>query len=294
VIKTRSLAIIAWLLLVTLKPCLAGEAPLPDISGASVGMPVEVKDLVLPGSELEPIPLLDDADVVIRVDAVYPHGTAHRYDLTIYGLEPGEHDLRDELQRKDGSPLGELPPLVFQVTSLLPPGQIKPHLPQESKLPWVGGYHYIMAGAVLLWFVGLYLLIGKKKKKIVATSDAETQRPVSLADRIRPLVTAAVAGKAEPNKLAELERALVSYWRRRLDLQEVSPQAALMKLKQHREAGPLLTQLETWLHKPTGAAGVDVAALLEPYHNMAADELDSPEVDNIGKVSNATKQEAAR
>ena len=42
----------------------------------------------------------------------------------------------------------------------------------------------------------------------------------------------------------------------------------------HPEASPLVTQLENWLHRPTGDRNVDVARLLEPYRNIAPDALE--------------------
>ncbi len=96
---------------------------------------------------------------------------------------------------------------------------------------------------------------------------------MSLADRLRPLVTEAMAGRLAPAKLAELERALVSYWRRRLNLESLTPVEAIARLKAHPEASPLVTQLENWLHRPAGDRNVDVALLLEPYRNIAPDAL---------------------
>jgi hypothetical protein len=46
-------------------------------------------------------------------------------------------------------------------------------------------------------------------------------------------------------------------------------------LRQHAEAGPLLQSLEDWLHRPEPAADVDIAALLVPYRDMPAHELDA-------------------
>ena len=87
-------------------------APHPESSqrttalpASTVGLPVEVEQLVLPGTELEPAPWDDKSPIVIRVEAVYPHGTSLRYDLMYQGLEPGEHDLRKYLAAKMARPL---------------------------------------------------------------------------------------------------------------------------------------------------------------------------------------------
>ena len=109
-------------------------------------MPVDIEQQVLPGPELEPLPVTDKTPVVIRIDAVYPHGTDFRYDFVCYGLEPGEYDLRNYLRRKDGTSASNLPALPFFVQSQLPPGQIEP-----NKLAF---------GAFGWFVVGVWLLLG--------------------------------------------------------------------------------------------------------------------------------------
>ncbi|MBS0266397.1 MAG: hypothetical protein JSS02_30985 [Planctomycetes bacterium] len=249
-----------------------GETP-PAVTKSTVGMPVKIEQIVLPGTELEPLPVTDNTLVVLRVDAVYPHGTAFRYDLVCYGLEPGEYDLRQSLRRKDGSSTTDLPPLPFHVGSQLAAGQIEPHDLGAAKLPWLGGYRLWMVLGGVVWLAGLLWLVYPRKKPEEATEVAEVAPAVSLADRLRPLVTDAVAGRLPPAQLAELERALVSYWRRRLNLQDLAPAEALARLRADPEASPLVTQLETWLHRPPTPTQVDVAALLEPYRQIAPDAL---------------------
>ena len=60
-------------------------------------MPGRLEGVVLPGPELEGEASRrpQASTIVLRVARVYPHGTAFRYDLEYYGLEPGTHDLRD-------------------------------------------------------------------------------------------------------------------------------------------------------------------------------------------------------
>lgn len=245
----------------------------PPTAKSTVGMPVRIEQVVLPGSELEPVAVTDKTLVVIRIDAVYQHGTAFRYDFVCYGLEPGEYDLREFLKRKDGSSNVDLPPLRFLVESHLPAGQIEPHGLNFASLPWLGGYRLLMILASVMWLAGLVWLVYPRRKKPVADSPEAVAPPVSLADRLRPLVTEAMAGRLAPAKLAELERALVSYWRRRLNLESLTPVEAIARLKAHPEASPLVTQLENWLHRPAGDRNVDVALLLEPYRNIAPDAL---------------------
>ena len=250
----------------------AGDAP--ALPASTVGMPVEIKQLVLPGSELEAAPISDKSLVVIRVDQVFPHGTARRYDLVCYALEPGEYDLREFLRRKDGSATDDLPSLKFQVASLLPAGQIEPHALSFASLPWLGGYRLLMIVGGAIWIAGLAWLVIPRRKKGARGEERNEAPALSLADRLQPLVTEAMAGRLPPAKLAELERALVSYWRRRLGLDDLAPAEAIARLRAHPGASPLVTQLEAWLHRPAGHEAVDVGKLLEPYRNIAPHELD--------------------
>jgi hypothetical protein len=66
----------------------------------------------------------------------------------------------------------------------------------------------------------------------------------------------------------------MAYWRKRLRLETADPSEAMERMRKHRESGPLLAQLENWLHRPQPSAPVDVAKLLEPYRNLSPDEVD--------------------
>lgn len=263
-------------LLVLVLPILvaAAHAQSAELPRSTVGVPVAVEQLVLPGTELEPVPVTDETLVVIRIDRVYPHGTALRYDLVYYGVEPGEYDLRQFLRRKDGSGTDDLPALPVTVASLLPPGQIEPHALTFAALPRVGGYWLLMALAAIVWVAGMVWVLWPRRRAVAATA-AVVVPPMSLADRLRPLVTEAMAGRLAPERLAELERALVSYWRRRRSLEDLAPAVAIAQLRADPQASPLITQLEAWLHRPAGERQVDVNALLEPYRDIAPEDLDA-------------------
>ncbi len=192
-------------------------------SRSTVGMPARLEQVVLPGPELEARPIEDRrAPMVVRIAETYPHGTDFRYDIIYYGLEPGRYDLRDSLRRKDGVPLKDVPPLTVQVDPALPPGQIEPHRPQLESSPRLGGYRWIAIAGGLAWFAGfLAILLGGRRKRSLA--GAAAARPVTLADRLRPLVEAAMAGTLPRGQEAELERLLIGYWRKRLGLEQAEP-----------------------------------------------------------------------
>jgi hypothetical protein len=253
---------------------LAGLAYAEDQRTATVGMSGRIDQVVLPGSELEVKPQEDTRDpVVLRITNTYPHGTAFRYDFVWYGLEPGTYDLARYLRRKDGTPLTGLPPLKVEVQSVLPPGQIEPNRLEPSATPWLGGYFTTLAVLFCVWLLGLWAILFYRRGTKAATAAAANQ-PLTLADRLRPLVEGAVAGKLSQKELADLERTLLAYWRRRLRLEEQSPAAAIVELRRHAEAGPLLEQLEVWLHRPGPSGGVDVAGLLRPYQSVAPEALE--------------------
>lgn len=245
-------------------------------SPTTVGIPQRLEGLVLAGSELEAIPSADRKNaVLLQVLKVYPHGALFRYDIEYTGLEPGSHDLRKYLRRKDGTALGDLPPIQVDVKPVLPPGQVKPNELVLEKGPIVGGYGLLAGILAASWLAGLIALIWSFLPGMKKVRQRETGRPPSLAEKIRPLVEGAVKGSLSRSELAGLERGLLAWWRKRLGLEKMDPSAALERLRQHPEAGPLLVRLEAWLHQPESSGDVDVQALLKPYLNLPADDLDT-------------------
>ena len=245
-----------------------------NLPTATVGMPGTIDGIVLPGSELEVKRREDrDAPIVLRIVATYPHGTAHRYDMIYYGLEPGRHDLKEYLRRADGSTIDDVPALPVEVVSVLPAGQIQPNMLRAERAPRLGGYRtalFVLGG---VWIVGLLAIVltrrSKRRREALAA-----RRPVTLAERLRPLVEAAREGRLDEHQKGELERMLLAYWRRRLNLYDLKPADAVAQLREHEQAGPLIRQLESWLHAPGRADSVDIGELLEPYQDISLDEAD--------------------
>jgi hypothetical protein len=263
-----------FILLVLALPAFAQHA---DVRETTVGMAGRFEGVVLPGPELEAKPYTDrKTPVVLRVVHVYPHGTAFRYDLEYFGLEPGTYNLRDYLRRKNGQPSTNLPPLSVKVAPLLPPGQVRPNKLEIETGPRVGGYWLILTVLGVLWLVGLAGIIFSFFLPMLRNRGraAVVGRPVSLADRLRPLVEGAIAGKLSHTELASLERTLLAFWRKRLKLEAAEPGAAIAALRDHPDAGPLLAQLEAWLHRPGTPEAVDVGKLLDPYRDLPPDAVD--------------------
>jgi hypothetical protein len=258
--------------LVVLAGCLAARAD--ETPTATVGLPGQIHALVLPGSELEAKPVTDrKTPVVLRIIRVWPHGTAHRYDLEYVGLEPGTFNLRDYLVRKDGSSTADLPAIPVTINSVLPPGQVLPHDLTLQTTPRPGGYILALVAGGVLWLIGLVSILVLFRRRV--PHESACARPLTIADRLRPLIDDALAGCGDPVRLAALERTLIAFWVRKLRLQDLEPAEALVELRQHPDAGPLLVQLESWLHKPGSSERVAPAGLLEPYRDLPAEALDA-------------------
>ncbi len=240
---------------------------------STVGIPAAITDLVLPGSELEVLPQDAKTPVVLRITRVAPHGTEFRYDIEWTGLDVGHHDLRAFLRRKDGTDVSNLPEIGVDVRTVLGPGLVKPNHPPEHEVPHFGGYRAWMIAIGVAWAIGLVAILSMFRRKR-AEDHAARARPKTLAERLRPLVESAMRGTLSSAERAQLELGLVAYWRRRLDLDDERPDAALAALRLHAEAGPLLNQLDAWLYKPGTSGTVDVAALLAPYKDLPPDAID--------------------
>jgi hypothetical protein len=260
------------LVLLACRSSLADETP--AVSAPTVGMPSKIEQLILPGSELEAKPIEDrQSKMVVRIVEVYPHGSSFRYNLVYYGLEPGQYDLKDFLRRKDGGSIADLPPIPVTIKAILPEGQIEPNPLGATPAGFRGGYRFWMGLGAVAWVVGLVAIILVGRRKSIPTDSEGARTGPTLADRLRPLVERAMSGTLEPGQHAELERTLIDYWRRRLGLQSATPAQAISAIRSDARAGPLLLQLEAWLHRPDHQEEVDVAALLEPYRDLPADEL---------------------
>ena len=229
----------------------------------SVGVAAKIDDLILPGTELEPVPLKPESPIVVRITAAFVHGDAFRYQLEYYGLEPGSYDLSDWLRRRDGSSMENLPAIPVHIRSSLPEGQVQPRTLTVKELPARGGYRTLLVIGGILWLLVLLLLLFWRRRRTQLTESAAAQ--VSLADRLRPLVESARRGELPREQHAELERTLLAFWRERLGYEDLDAAEAIGKMRQHEEAGALLRALEDWLHRPQPAEDVDVNALLEPY-----------------------------
>ena len=239
-----------------------------DMRSTTIGMPARIVDLILPGSPLEVAPIERDAPVVVRILQTIGHGEdQHRYELEYYCLEAGDYNLAAYLRRTDGSSTDDLPAINVSVTRQLGTGQVIPNPLVTKKTPRVGGYQTWLVLGGVAWLLGLIGILFIGRKRLTPEQVAAKRR--SLAERLRPLVEEAMAGKLTEEKQAELERMLLTYWRGKLNLNDATASEAIVLLRDHETAGKLLRQLEAWLHMPADRREeVDVAELLKPYRDV--------------------------
>ena len=255
---------------------IAQEDPLQDNQSGnpSVGVPGLVEQIVLPGSlltheKVDP----SEADLVVRVIRSFPHGDSFRYDISYYGMESGEYDLSKYLVREDGSTTDDLPAIPVQVKSIIKSGQIKPNDLDIGMFGRVGGYFRMVVLDAFIWVAVLLAMIFLAREKKEAAVE-QVSKKLSLADRLRPSIEAAISGNLPAEKHAELERMLFAFWQKRLKLTETEPSAAINQIRNNEESGPLIKQVEQWLHSPAQDSNVDIAELLKPYQNISGTELD--------------------
>jgi len=258
-----------FLLVLTAATVFAELASAEDNRNPTVGAAGWIDEIKLPGTELAAAPLDEKSPIVVRVARVFPHGDSFRYDLRFHGLEPGEYDLSKWLLRKDGSSTDDLPPIHVEVVSLLPPGQIEPNQLELGWIPRLGGYRRVAIVVGVFWLAVLLGLVFLGRKKAKRREIAESKR--TLADLLHERLEAAAANEMSLDQYAELERMLLAFWRRKLGLESISLNQALPQIFEHPDAGPLMKQLEQWMHSPTPDRNIDLRKLVEPFRGMPED-----------------------
>ena len=232
----------------------------------TVGISRRIADLILPGTELKTMPIEDDSPIVIRIENTRIHGTAFRYDIVYYGLEPGEFDLRDYFARLDGTSTDDLPNIPVRIEAALEDGQIVPNELTKQPPPRIGGYGTMLWALGAIWILGLLALIfyPRSRNERAAT---KSMLPKTLADQLRPYIESAGRGELTDHDKGELERLLLAHWHDRLDLGGLAPGQAIAQIRGDEKAGKLFRTLEQWLHSPTPQPldRTTISELLRPY-----------------------------
>lgn len=249
-----------------------------------------IEEIFIPGSLLQARPLVDERQpIVVRIVNAFPQGTlGYRYQLVYSGYEPGAFDLRDYLERVDGSSVDDLPAIPVRIRSLLPTGQIEPNALSVGQIPRFGGYRQWLIVAIILWFAGLAAILVLGRRSTVANSAGE--KSLSLAELLRPRIQAALDNQLDARQFAELERMLIAAWQRRLGLTDIEPSQVVGHLRRHPQAAPLMRALEHWMHDPAHDRSVDLNSLLEPLGQLSV--VPSAEWDGRSAVDDRVQSES--
>ena len=248
-----------FLLLATLSSSAQTKAPL--------GFPTKVTDLYIPGSKIEIIPRTNnESSLVIRMLEIKPAADGFRYDLEIYALDPGTHRIADFLRYADDRTPVKNVDATFEVTTIHPLDTLpKPSDPEPVEPAKLGGYKTVIILLGILWAL-VFLAILFYRKKQVADFVAENPPP-TLHEKLQVLVSAASQGELTDQEQANLERLILGHWKRKIpEIGSLLPARALVELRNHPEASPLILKLEEWLHAPNpDLSREEILPLLRPY-----------------------------
>ena len=247
-----------------------GQEP---VASTSVGMRVRIEELPIAGPKLQARPVADPglATAIVRVLNVFPHGTGWRYNLEVTPFEEGTLDLAALLEPAEAGAPWDPPVLEVEVEALLAPEEVEPSDLDVPVPESVGGYRTGMTLLAAAWLAGLLALLTVGRRKDERATVREAAAPVTLADRLAPLVARASTGDLSTAEQAQLERLLLAHWRDRRDLGDAPVARAVAALREDPEAGPLFVQLERWLHRPgTDGEALDLDGLLAPYRGTPA------------------------
>jgi hypothetical protein len=225
----------------------------------------------LPRNDYLARPLDDRTEFILRIESVSPVGKDRfRYALYFMGLEPETFDLADYLVRVDGSRPDELAGQRVRVHAVLSEdhdGRLTNYVP--DRFPFIGGYRAALVTLTILWVAGIGGFIWSYRKRKPIAAAVTVAQPPSLAERLRPLVEAAAAGRLTLEEKAQIERLLMGFWREKIPMAEMKMAETVAHLREHPQAGELLRALERWLHQRDGASPAEINSLLEQYRRPA-------------------------
>ncbi len=254
--------------------CAAAPIAQEPLAEQTVGLEGRV-EIRFQGDELLVRPNESGARILVRIADQGVLVDGGRYATLLFlARAAGDYDLREQLLFAPGRPLGpEIEAIPVRVLSVLPAdhqGDLDPLDTLEQRI--FGGFRNILVVVLLLWLVPPALWLVWRWRHRPRPEPVVVEVVPTLADQLRPLVEAALAGQLEVEAQARLERLLLAHWREQLGLDGLPAAQALQRMRRHAEAGRLLTAVERWLHAPSGTTHDDaeVSAVLQPYASTPA------------------------
>lgn len=201
--------------------------------------------------------------------------SARRYRISFIGSVAGSFDLRPFIERADGQALTDLPELTVNIVSQLPEQHGTDLFMDKHPTYFLqSNYRLLMYGFAGLWVaIPVVVIVRRMLRGRRVTVVEVSAPPPTLAEQLRPLVEAASERSLSISERGRLELLLMSFWRERLGLADLTPAQAIGRIRADATAGKLLTAVERWLHARESGAGAsratdEVAALLAPYRDM--------------------------
>ena len=134
-----------------------GQAAAQETNSGPVSVAIGLEGqhmIVLPGDKFEAAPVGDKSKLILRIQDVFPHGNAHRYDLRYFGFVPGEYDLIQFLRTADGKTPTNLPPVKVTIHGILPEDHDGMLIEDEdSGLSLPGSYTDWLIGLGVVWLL---------------------------------------------------------------------------------------------------------------------------------------------
>jgi len=248
-----------------------------EIPSGTVGIEGQIL-LEWAGKPLEVAPIPNDSPVLVRIASILAgDGDEMVYDLRWIAMLPGEHNLAPLLRHGENDAASNLPSLTISVSSLLKddhdgglnqiPGPLSPILGFPKWVLWTIGFGWVLLPLSILTLIRFL----RKPPEPAPQPEPEP----TLAELLRPLVEAALAGKLDDAAKARLERILLAHWREDLDLGSYRHGEGIQKLRAHPEAGILLVTVEQWLHsgRAEAVSAQQLENLLAPYATPITDPI---------------------
>lgn len=228
-----------------------------------------------------------DSPVMVRLETLKKNddGTT-RYRADIIGLIAGEYDLRDFLERRDGSELALTPIPVVVMSQLDNDGGVD--LSTMSASPPLSPSRYRLIAVVLglAWLSWpVVYLVRRRSRNDEAIAPVISYRAPTLADQLRPLVEQALDGSLSTRDQGRLELLMYAYWQKELHI-DGSPAYAVSRVRRHARSCELLQTVERWLHAGPHRADVTedhLMRLLAPYRRAPA--ISEAAIANEGRQS---------
>lgn len=218
-----------------------------------------------------------DAPLVARIAAARAvdedAGTVWHYTIEFMGTVEGPYDLRTVLQRPDGSFPADLDPILVEIERHLAIDAGTDVFVDATPAPPISSvYRATLIAVFVAWALVPVAILGVRlARRLRVEEEVPLVPPPSLAERLEPLVLAAADRTMSVEERGQLELLLLAHLGERAGVSELNRAGAIAALRQTADAGPLLTAVESWLHRPGPVEDrrATVSVLLAPFRHAA-------------------------